>query len=309
MKWLFSVLTLCLVAGAAPAGAADLYQKNLNEWKTQVKDIEGREFKFLVDPGKLPPALSDGFKEIWKQAKEVAAKEGITMTEREKKPFELSPTVKTFLDTADMGLWKKGYLIRLTINYKNGYPVSPYRVVVKALDPGFKKALAAKLDAPKVKGKVSASENIGIGKDGQLSAYVEKDVSFSLGRAELGNMDLADFGAYVPELLKLGLPADTKLVAYPAFGVRCRPGFVQLPGLDRPVAFSMESWSRTPDGPPVVYDFSFAYEGDYAKMAEVHKAAEKFTLALYKDLNDRLGFKDTWRWGGSKVRLFFNQSF
>ncbi len=308
-KALVSLVTLCALAVGVPAAAADLFQRNASLWKSQTKEIEGREFKFLVDPAKVSSNQSEAFKEIWTQAKAVGAKQGVTLREREKNAFNITPVVKTFFDTPDMTLWKKGYLIRTTTNYQRGYPASPLRVTVKAIAPSFKKALAAKLRVVNAKSKVSAEENIGLGKDGGLAGYVEKGVTFTAGRAELGAMNLAQFGAYVPELLALGLPADTKLVAYPAFGFRCRPGFIDLPGLERPLAVSMESWARRDNAAPFVYDFSFGYDGDYAALAQAHKAAEAFTLALYNNLNSKIGFPDAGRWNGSKARLLLNQGF
>lgn len=301
---------LCVLLVGTVANAVDLYQNNLNTWKAHTKSIEGREFKFLADPAKLPNKPVDAFKTLWNDAKLVAEKNGIVMTERDKKPFELTPTIKTFFDTPAMDLWKKGYLIRLTTNFKNGYSVSPIRVTVKAINPSFQKALAVPLQIKGVKGKLSAEENVGIGKNNQLAGYVEKGLTFSLTRGELKNMDLADFAAYVPELAKLGLPADTKLIAYSAYGVRCRPGFVQFPGLEKPVAVSMESWARGPHTAPFVYDYSFGYDGLYDKMAEAHKIAEKFTLALYAELNTKLGLgAEAIKWNGSKARLLLNQGF
>lgn len=308
MRKIFVALILVYgLASGIPTEAADLYQQNQSVWKGQTKEITGREYKILIDPAKTNPDMGAAFKDIWAKAKSVAAEMGITMTEREKKPFELSPTVKTFFDTPSLDLWKKGYLIRVTTNFKNGYPVSPMRIAVKSINGTFTKVLGAKLETKGVAGKASAEDNVCIGKDGQLSGYVEKGVNFNLGRAELGEMNLAEFGAYVPELLKLGLPADTRLQAIPAFGVRCRPGFIKLDGLEQPLAVSMEAWSHTEGGAPFVYDFSFGYDGDFSQQAVAHKAGEKLTLALYKKLGDSLGVQNAWRWNGSKVRMLLNQ--
>lgn len=306
-KLFVALILVCGLACGIPAAAADLYQQSQASWKGQAKEVVGREYKFLVDPAKTNADMAAAFKDIWMKSKNVAASMGVTVTEREKKPFELSPTVKTFFDTPTMDLWKKGYLIRVTTNFKNGYPVSTLRVVVKSLNAPFAKVLGAKLETRGVAGKVSAEDNVCIGKDGQLASYVEKGVNFTLGCAELGDMNLAQFGAYVPELLKLGLPADTKLYAFPAFGVRCRPGYIKLDGLEQPLAVSMEAWSRTEGGAPFVYDYSFGYDGDFSQQAEAHKAGEGFMLALYKKLGDSLGVQNAWRWNGSKVRMLLNQ--
>jgi hypothetical protein len=76
--------------------------------------------------------------------------------------------------------------------------------------------------------------------------------------AALGKFTLGDFGKYMPELLKLGLPADTALKTTKAYSYRVRPGAVVLPGT-APSGVSMEAWSRTEGGAPFLYDFSFGY--------------------------------------------------
>lgn len=307
MRKVLGLLLLFGLLAVIPAKAAEVYQQNLSQWKGQVKEITGREYKFLVAPEKVNADVTKAFKEIWDQAKDVAATLNIRMTENKKDPFALAPTIKTYFDTPDFALWQKGFLIRVTTNYQRGYPASPLRVSVKGINGSFSKVLATKLEAKGVKSSSNAEDNIGIGKGGQLVSYVDKAVNFSLTRGELGQMNLADFGAYVPELLKLGLPADTKLTAYVAYGVRCRPGQMELPGLDKPLSVSMEAWSRTEGGAPFVYDFSFGYDGDFTKQIEAHKAGEKLMQALYAQLGEKLAMKDVHKWIGSKVRVLLNK--
>lgn len=307
MRKMLGLLLLMGLMAAFPAGAADLYQQNLSQWKGQTKEVTGREYKFLVAPEKVNADVTEAFREIWNLTKAVADSLHIVMTEKKKDPFALAPTVKTYFDTPDLALWKKGYLIRVTTNYQRGYPASPLRVSVKSLNGPFSKVLAAKLETKGVKSKTTVEDNIGIGKNGQLVSYLDKSANFSLTRGELGDMNLADFGAYVPELLKLGLPADTRLTAHVAYAVRCRPGHMELPGLDKPLAVSMEAWSRTQDGAPFVYDFSFGYDGDFSKQAEAHKAGEKLMQALNARLGEKLALKDVHKWLGSKVRVLLDQ--
>lgn len=307
MRKIFGLLFLLGLMTALPAGAADLYQQNLSQWKGQVKEITGREYKFLVAPEKVNADVTEAFREIWNQTKAVADSLHIVMTEKKKDPFALAPTIKTYFDTPDLALWKKGYLIRVTTNYQRGYPASPVRVSVKSLNGPFAKVFAARLETKGVKSKTTVEDNIGIGKGGQLVSYLDKSANFSLTRGELGDMNLADFGAYVPELLRLGLPADTKLTAHVAYGVRCRPGHMELPGLDRPLSVSMEAWSRTEGGAPFVYDFSFGYDGDFSRQIEAHKAGEKLMQALNARLGEKLAMKDVHRWLGSKVRVLLDQ--
>lgn len=302
------LMALAVALFAAPALSAPLHKDLASAWKGQTSLVEGREFKFLVDPARVKPDMQAAFKEIWDKAKAVAAKQGISITEREKKAFALSPVVKTFFDTEDMKLWKAGYLIRVTINYKKGYPSSEVRVMIKRINQPAKTILAGTMSAVKdVKAKCSIEDNIGINADGTLYSYLEQGLSFRVGRAELGDMELADFGRFAPFLLKLGIPATAKLVAHPAFGTRCRPGFIALPGLDRPVAVSMEAWAHTEGGAPFVYDYSYGYEGEFDKMATTHAAAEAFLSALYRDLGPSIGFADAARWGGSKVRVLLQE--
>ena len=67
------------------------------------------------------------------------------------------------------------------------------------------------------------------------------------------------------------------------------------------------SWSRTQDGAPFVYDFSFGYDGDFSKQAEAHKAGEKLMQALNARLGEKLALKDVHKWLGSKVRVLLDQ--
>ena len=308
--WKRSVLALFAMALlAAPAPAAPLHKDLAAAWKGQTSLVEGREFKFLVDPAKVNPDMAKAFKEIWDKAKAVAARMGIQITEREKKPFALTPVVKTFFDTEDMKLWKAGYLIRVTTNYKKGYPSSEVRVMVKRINQPARTILAGKMAASKeaYRPKCSIEDNIGINADGSLYSYLEQGLSFREERSALGDMQLADFGKYAPFLLKLGLPATTRLVPHPAFGTRCRPGFISLPGLEKPVAVSMEAWARTEGGAPFVYDYSYGYDGDFDKMTATHVAAEDFLQALYRELGPSIGFSNAADWGGSKVRVLLQQ--
>lgn len=312
MKKLFAAFVTFFVMAAFAASsvfaAGPLYKAQMAEWKDNVKVVEGREFKFLGDPAKLKPEMKEAFKELWDRATAIASKDGLKVTERDKKPFALSPVVKTFFDTKDQQLWKAGWLIRVTTSYKKGYPEASVKVMIKRINMPSKGIFASKLAAEKdLKAKVAIEDNIGINPDGSLYAYLEQGLSFKVDRSALGDMNLADFGKLVPQLLKIGLPADTKLEAIPAFGTRCRPGFIALPGLEKPVAVSMEAWARTENGKPFVYDYSFGYDGDFDKMGVTHEAAEKFTISLYKDMGPSLGFENAAKWGGSKVRVLLGQ--
>ncbi|MBR5878074.1 MAG: hypothetical protein IKY91_00890, partial [Akkermansia sp.] len=111
----------------------------------------------------------------------------------------------------------------------------------------------------------------------------------------------------IPELKTLGLKPDTKLIAYTAFGMRCRPGLIEISGLEHPAVITMEAWARTEGGNPFVYDFSFGYHGDFTSMQATHEAVEKAMQALYDGLNGKLGLPNAERYVGSKVRVLLNQ--
>ena len=102
MRKIFGLLFLLGLMTALPAGAADLYQQNLSQWKGQVKEITGREYKFLVAPEKVNADVTEAFREIWNQTKAVADSLHIVMTEKKKDPFALAPTIKTYFDTPDL---------------------------------------------------------------------------------------------------------------------------------------------------------------------------------------------------------------
>lgn len=304
MRKILGLLLLCGVAVSTSVKADDLYQQNLTQWKQQVQEITGREYKFLVAADKVNADASTACKQIWDQVKAVAEPLKITMTEKKKEPFVASASVKTYYDTANLALWNKGYLIRVSASDKAGKPV---KVSVKSINGTFDKVLAAPLKAKGVKSKVNIEDNIGIGKDGKLVSYLDKAVNFSVMPAELGAMNLENFATYVPELLELGLPDDTKLVAHAAYDMRCRPGHIELPGLADSVEISMEGWSRTEGGKPFVYDFSFGYNGDFTKQVEAHKSGEQLMKTLQTKLGGNLAMEDVHKWIGSKVRVFLNQ--
>ena len=106
----------------------------------------------------------------------------------------------------------------------------------------------------------------------------------------------------MPELLKLGVPAETELIANTAYSYRIKPGAVVLPGTE-PCGVSMEAWSATEGGAPYLYDFSFGYgDVDFYNIAETHAAGEQFMIKVVKDELGGLASPDSGKWGGSKVR-------
>ncbi len=101
--------------------------------------------------------------------------------------------------------------------------------------------------------------------------------------ASLGARTLGDFGKFIPELLKIGLPANTKLVGNLAYSYRVKPGAVVLPEVGA-CGVSMEAWTKTKGGAPYVYDFSFGYgDVDFYAVREAHAVGERFMEAVFAD--------------------------
>ncbi len=273
----------------------------------KLEDVAGREYKFLIDPAKTKGAPAAAFKDIWTRLQAAAAKHGFTVTEKEKNPLKVEMTTKEYLDTPDQALWKKGYLIRITTKYKAGMAEDKGKVTVKAIFDDLDKTLAAPLTVVGAKGESECQDNVGMAAGGTLNGYVEKGASFSVPLADLGKLTLGDFGKYMPELLKLGLPADTKLVSSKAYSYRARPGFIVLPGTE-PCGVSMEGWATKEDGAIFLYDFSYGYEDlTLYENAETHQEGERFmTKVLFGELG-ALALPDNGKWGGSKVRVFINR--
>ena len=273
-----------------------------------LSDVDGREYKILFDPAKTSPDMATAFKDLWDKIKAASAKQGMQVTEKDKNPLAIEFSTKEYFDTPDQALWGKGYLIRITTRYKDGKPGDPVAVTVKAVFDDAGKTLAVPLTVVGVdKSKTEAEENVGFGPDGQLRGYIEKGSSFSVPLASLGKLTLGDFGKYMPELLKLGLPADTPLKSTKAYSYRVRPGAVVLPGI-APSGVSMEAWSRTEGGAAFLYDFSFGYSDlDYYAVAATHAAGEQFMTKVMKDELGALASPDSGKWGGSKVRQLMNR--
>jgi hypothetical protein len=286
-----------------------LYATTIERYPSpKLADVEGREYKVLFDASKLNPDVNVAYKDLWGQLKVAAAKHGFKINEKEKSPLAVELATKEYFDTRDQALWGKGYLVRITMRYKDGKPGDTAAVTVKSILENAERTLAAPLAVVGVdKAKTEAEENVGYGPDGTLRGYVEKGSSFSVPLAALGKFTLGDFGKYMPELLKLGLPADTALVSTKAYTYRIRPGALVLAGT-APCGISMEAWSRTEGGTPFLYDFSFGYgDLDFYASADTHASGELFMEKVVKGELAPLTAKDSGKWGGSKVRLMMNR--
>ncbi len=306
-----TLLVAGLAGGALHLGAQEskpLYvRQTLANPAPKLDDVAGREYKFLIDPAKTKNTPAAAFKDIWSKLQAAAAKHGFTVTEKDKNPLKVEMTTKEYLDTPDQALWKKGYLIRITTKYKAGMAEDKGKVTVKAIFEDLDKTLAAPLTVVGIKGESECQDNVGMAAGGTLKGYVEKGASFSVTLSDLGKMTLGDFGKYMPELLTLGLPADTKLVSNKAYSYRARPGFIVLPGTE-PCGVSIEGWTNKEDGPIFLYDFSYGYEDlTLYENAETHQEGERFmTKVLFGELSG-LALPDNGKWGGSKVRVFMNR--
>ena len=306
------LLLAAVVAAAGMATAADepkpLYAQTIAKYPApKLEDVGGREYKFLIDPAKTKGTPEEAFKDIWGQVKAAAAKKGFTVAEKEKSPLKVEMSTKEYFDTPGQTLWSKGYLVRVTTKYKGGKADETVAVTVKAVLDDALKTLATPLAVVDLKTKTEAEGNVGPAPGGGLVEIIEKGSTFSVKPADLGERTLGDFGKFMPELLKLGLPPTTKLVGTKAWSTRVRPGAVVLPGTE-PCGVSMEAWAAKEGGAPYLYDFSYGYgDLDFYNIAEVHAAGEQFLLKVVMGELSSLAMPDGPKWGGSKVRKLMNR--
>lgn len=269
----------------------------------------GREYKFLIDPAKTKSGIDEGFKDIWTQVQAAAKKQGFVVQEKEKNPLKVELGTKEYFDTKNDDLWKAGFLIRITDRFtKDGKPSGVARVTVKTANRDTKKVLSFPLDVVGVKNfKTDAEGGVGFGPGGKLREYFEKGANFQIPLAEIDTKTLGGFAKFVPDLLKSGLPANTPLVSKKAYSYRVKPGYVVLPGTE-PCGVSMEAWTLSRDGAPILYDFSFGYgDIDFYNNHDLHAAGEAFMVKVVKKGLPQFYSTDLERWGGSKVRQLMNR--
>ncbi len=306
------LLLAAVVAAAGLATAADapkpLYVQTIAKYPApKLEDVGGREYKFLIDPAKTKGTPEEAFQDLWGRVKAAAAKTGFTVTEKEKNPLKLEMSTKEYFDTPEQTLWSKGYLVRITTKYKDGKADETVAVSIKSVMDDAVKTLATPLAVVDLKTKTEAEGNVGPGPGGGLVEIIEKGSTFNVKPADLGERTLGDFGKFMPELLKLGLPATTKLVGTKAWSYRVRPGAVVLPGTE-PCGVSMEGWATKEGGAPYLYDFSYGYgDLEFYNIPEVHAAGEQFLLKVMMGELSGLAMPDGAKWGGSKVRKLMNR--
>ena len=274
----------------------------------KAESVGGYEYKFLVQPGAKVSTADEGFREVWRRVKASAAGNGYAVTERKNDPLKIETSTKEYFDTRDQVLWRAGYVLRITTHHEGRKPAAMVNVTVKAIHEDASRTLATPLTVVGVqKVSVGAEENIGFVPGGKLGGYVEKGASFSVPLESLGKFTLGDFGRYVPELLGLGLPADTALAGVKVFSWSVKPGAIALPGI-KPSGVTMEAWSKAENGVPEIFDLSFGYKtGDSHAAAQTRAAAEQFMVkVLQAGLSEWRGPADD-PWGGSKVRRLMDR--
>lgn len=310
VKRLLCAAVLATAAVATPLQAAEpVFQTMFRTMPAPaLEQVQGREYKFLIDPAQVKPGMDAAFVDIWQQVVRAAQQRGFTIDEKDKNAFKVDVSTKEYFDTPDQALWKAGYLIRISTNIKDGKPDSNARVTVKAVNRDAATVLARALKVEGVdKAKIEAEDAIGFQAGAKLGQYIEKGASFNVPATALGARTLGDFAKHVPELAKIGLPASTKLKGTLVYSYRVKPGAVVLPGVGG-CGVSMEAWSKTADGKPYLYDFSFGYgDIDFYAETEAHAVGERFMDVVFGDQLYKLQPADGEKWGGSKVRQLMNR--
>ena len=312
-----AVSTLCICATLMlPDGAAiaaqppkALYLQLIETHPAPaLSTVSGREYKFLIDPAQTKSPSAAAFGDLWERVKGAAIRRGFEVTEKKGNPLKVERSTKEYFDTRDQALWHKGYLIRITDRGGNGTTPAMASVTVKSIGENPLRTLAAPLTvvgAGKV--KTEAEDNVSVSQKGGLGGYVEKSASFSVVLASSAELTLGDFGRYVPELLGLGLSADTIVVSAKAFSERVKPGKVSLPGVGAS-GISIEAWSAVAGGAPYLFELSFGYSGiDFYAAGETHAAAERFMTDVIGEELGALADPEGARWAGSKVRKLMNR--
>ena len=310
--------TLCVAAlsivVAVPVFAADtaagLYLQTIEAYPApRLQNVKGREYKFLIDPAKIPTRIDDAFEDLWSQISTAARRRRFEITPRSKRPLQIQTSVNEYFDTADNLLWAKGYIVRVTGRDRQHGSSAATGITVKRIGNDVTQTLATPLavtgGAENV--KTEAEDNVGFGPGGTLRGYIEKGSSFTAMLDPTDVLTLGNFGKFVPELLSLGLSADTILIASKVFSDRIRPGTLTLPRTGA-ATISLQAWRAAPGGTPFLYEVSFGYgDVDFYNVADTHATAERFMTDVMRDELGKLGGPATWKWGGSKVRQLMNR--
>jgi hypothetical protein len=176
---------------------------------------------------------------------------------------------------------------------------------VKAIHADALRTLAIPLQVLGVEATTESEGNVGLSRNDELGEYVEKGSSWRVDVDQLGSLTLGDFGKFMPELLKLGLPANTMLISTKVYAVHTKPGQIIFPGAE-PFPVSLEGWSKTEGGPIFLFDISYRFNGGYYTNAPSHTAGERFMTLVLQGALKEWTLPDSGRWGGSKVRDLLN---
>ena len=299
------------VAENSAKAGQPLFARHIAKWGSLQK-VGGREYKFLVNP-KL---FSDGGKKdrkkryriIWEKLKKSAQEHGFKIKDRKKKPYKESKRTREYFDTADFKLRKQGYVIRISTKYKKNKPKYPFTLTVKeGSRRDFHRVLNSTISFSGThKGKTEIEENVSFAPDGGLRSSLEISKKIKLEPDDLGDMTLGDFGKVVPRLLKLGIPAQTKLRRHSAYSMKIKLGKVTL-GDGVKAGIELEVWLKNKGELPFVGEISYTVEtDDYAGTAATHIQAEKFMKSVIGQVGRDIGFPNGTKWGGSKTRMLLN---
>ena len=306
-KFLLASFLVLLALPVAMAANGYLFEKNMANFKDNISKVESRSYKFLANPeaGKDAEALIEG---LLGKLKDSAQKAGFEYVER-KKGLDWRYSEKRYLDTPNLALYKKGYVVRETYRFKKGEGPNPDKFVltVKEMSPNdFMRLVNSKLGP--VAGSdslVKFEENISLKEDGTLQSYFESAIGSKVGNDELGKRTLGDYGKLYPELLNLGLDASTQLVPVTGYSVQLKYGGFKL--ADGTVADGdIEVWTEGPGGKPWVAELAFDGAG-YDATVEHMKAEEDFFSKVFAGDMKALALKNGFGYMGSKVRTLFDE--
>ena len=300
-----AALSGCQTTGSGTTAAGDyLFERNIAQFKDMQK-VTSRDYKYLAafDPNKSANATINELREAVIKAGTAG---GFRFMKRDRGD-QLRMADRRFLDTPNLDLYKKGYVIReseddrgLRVTIKELSVDTPERLLTSkfALAPGLERGRPGKLE-----------EGISIGPDGKLHSYFELTLEPSVSGSALGQRTLGDYGKLVPELLNLGLPASTPLTVNldaerSVERLRLRFGYFILPNGDA-ANLEVETWTR-PNGELVTAEISFSTRDDkgYATNPRVLQASEDLLLALARAIPP---MPDSADFMGSKVRVLLKQ--
>ncbi len=284
------------------ASATPLYERALEQWGDDAALVTSREFKFLVDPSKLPDREKDAFKVLWADTKAALAKSGYTLLDRDEKQWKVRHAIKTFWDTPEMTLWKHGWLIRVSESL-NGKDTRSDKVVIKRINTPDEQILALARQQKRANAaQRTLEDNVGIGPNGAPVSYLELTLTWKASHALDAQQLWAEVLDKIPELRSLEI-SGAALQPHAAYAKSVTPGSLRLAGRNENAPLTIESWSSAPDAKPYVMDFSWGYGGDFSAMRATHRESAGALEALHRELSETLEFPQAGHFMGSKARV------